>query len=143
MHWQGVRLARAAAAAQESALCLSLLTKKFLDSVGEPMWEIRHRRIGHGARDGDARALRESERRDEVIERERMEWDGLALKLAARNLPWSPLSTTPATDLATVCTLHSRRRRCSRDVRTWEVGEVGGRRVSFATLKGINRSLAL
>ena len=70
VHWQGVRLARAAAAAQESALCLSLLTKKFLDSVGEPMWEIRHRRcIGHGARDGDARALRESERRDEVMER--------------------------------------------------------------------------
>ena len=86
VHWQGVRLARAAAAAQESALCLSLLTKKFLDSVGEPMWEIRHRRrIGHGARDGDgdARALRESERRDEVIERrfegdrERMGWAGI------------------------------------------------------------------
>ena len=134
----------------ESPLCLSLLTKKFLDSVGEPMWEIRHRRrIGHGARDGDgdARALRESERRDEVIERrfegdrERMGWAGLALKLAARNLPRIPLSITPATDLATVRSLHSRRRRCNWDVR--RVGEVGGRRVSFATLKGIIRSLAL
>ena len=134
---------------QESPLCLSLLTKKFLDSVGEPMWEIRHRRIGHGVRagDGDARALRESERRDEVIgrrvagDRERVGWAGLALKLAARNLPWSPLSTTPATDLATVCSLHSSRRRCNWDVR--RVGEVRGHRVSFATLKGIIRSLAL
>ena len=49
------------------------------------MWEIRHRRIGHGVRagDGDARALRETERRDEVIERrfegdlERMGWAGI------------------------------------------------------------------
>ena len=61
------------------------------------MWEIRHRRIGHGARagDGDARALRESERRDEVIERrvagdrERMGWAGIEA-----SGPESPVEST-------------------------------------------------
>ena len=130
--WQSMRLARAASAGVSAGV--PLLTKKFLDSVGEPMWEIRHRRIGHGARPGDARALRDSERRDEVMERRagrgRAREDGLALQLAARNLPWSPNSITPATDLATVCTLHSRRRRCSRDVWRWEVESWRDRRAS-------------